>query len=309
MYKNFINNKNELNKLFDEFFKCKGYIREKEVEISSGVDSSVTYIGSGISVLKPILLNNSINENTGNYVIQKSIRTQALKNIYLPTISAYNSFFEAYCVLVNFNNLENLIRDTIEFLRNILKIYFEDIAIKVNSMDSEFIKIIDFLDEKINVLVDTEPLTYYRHKYGLEKENIFGRNFNIAIKINDEFKDIGNIIIIESNDKKYGVELALGAEVILMIMNDLQTTLHASNIARFLELNDYKKIKYADCLIVVSNLEKESIQKNKHRYPVYLYKKYLRALKYWEKELGFTSEYTAKLSYEYLKEEYKEEKV
>lgn len=305
MYKGVINGKNELNKLFDDFFNSKGYIRENNVKISSGIDSSVTFIGSGISVLKPILLGDSINEKTGNYVIQKSIRTHALKNIYSSTISAYNSFFEAYCVLVKFENLEKIIRDTIEFIRNVLKISYDDIAIKVNSMDHEFIEIVNLLDNKIDIFVDTEPLKYYRHKYGLEKENIFGRNFNIAIKVNDKFQDIGNIIIIESDDKKYGVELALGAEVILMIMNNLQTTLHASNIVRILELNEYRKIKYADCLIVVANLEKENIQNNKHRYPVYLYKKYLRALKYWEKELGLSAEDTRKLMSEYLKEEYK----
>lgn len=108
-------------------------------------------------------------------------------------------------------------------------------------------------------------------------------------------------------EKKYGVELALGAEVILMRINDLPTTLNASYISELIELDSVEKLKYADCLVTVANLQKENIKKIKHRYPIYLYNKYLKALKFWEEKLNIPSEQTNQLIELYLRLEYNEE--
>ena len=45
-----------VNEKFNTCFRDKGYKKINGVDISSGIDPSVTYIGSGISVLKKDLL-------------------------------------------------------------------------------------------------------------------------------------------------------------------------------------------------------------------------------------------------------------
>ena len=71
----------EIIQQFRSCFKIKGYQEESSVFISSGIDDSVTFIGSTISVLKPIFLEDRIKAQ-GHFLIQSAIRTQSLKNIY-----------------------------------------------------------------------------------------------------------------------------------------------------------------------------------------------------------------------------------
>ena len=47
----------------NECFGDKGYKKVNGVNISSGIDPSVTLVGSGISVLKPDLLSDNIPKN------------------------------------------------------------------------------------------------------------------------------------------------------------------------------------------------------------------------------------------------------
>lgn len=109
-----------VNRAFIRCFREKGYKRERSVDISSGIDNSVTYIGSGISVLKPILLNGQI-DSRGNFIKQKAIRTQSFKNINDPNIiTEFTSFFDALCVLSNYEQLE----DWLEILFHFFKIIY-----------------------------------------------------------------------------------------------------------------------------------------------------------------------------------------
>ena len=64
---------------FLNYFQEHSCIKHEPVKISSGIDPSVRFIGSHISVLKPYFLNDNI--PTGGYVMsQPCIRTRNLKN-------------------------------------------------------------------------------------------------------------------------------------------------------------------------------------------------------------------------------------
>lgn len=280
-----------VNRAFIQCFSEIGYKRERSVDISSGIDDSVTYIGSGISVLKPILLNGQI-DSKGNFIKQKAIRTQSFKNINDPnTITEFTSFFDALCVLSNYEQLEDLVRDSFSFFQDYLHVKPEEIMLRINSEDEDLIRTTEGLDPRVKKEFDTRPTVYYKHKYGLDKQGIFGRNMNFAFldKKSGEYLDVGNIIALESSDKKYGAELALGVQPAVMRMYGIPTSLQASYIADVVELDSPEKFKYAESLVVVANLNKERIMENtKKRYPIYQYKRYLKALKDWQEKLGIS---------------------
>lgn len=299
-----------VNRAFIQCFSDKGYKRERSVDISSGIDDSVTYIGSGISVLKPKLLSCQI-DNIGNFIKQKAIRTQSFKNIYDPNvITEFTSFFDALCVLSNYEKLDDLVRDSFSFFQDYLKVKPEEIMLRINSEDKDLIKAAEGLDPRVRREYDTRPTVYYKHKYGLDEQGIFGRNMNFAFldKKSGEFLDVGNIIALESENKKYGAELALGVQPAVMRMFGIPTSLQASYIADVVNLDSPEKLKYAESLVAVANLNKEKIMDTtKKRYPIYQYKRYLKALKYWQETLGISKVELMTQLENYLKMEYNPE--
>ena len=279
-----------VNRAFINCFTEKGYQRERSVDISSEIDPSVTYIGSGISVLKPLLLNDQIHR-TGNFIKQKAIRTQSLRNINKPElITEYNSFFDALCVLTRYENLETLVRDSFSFFQDYLNVKPEDIMLRINSQDKDLIEATKCLDPRVKIEFDTREEKYYKHKYGLDEQGIFGRNMNFAFfdKNKGEYLDVGNIIVLESAEKKYGAELALGVQPAVMRMYGIPTSLEASYISDVVNLDSPEKFKYAECLEVVANLTKERImeKKTKKRFPIGMYRKYYKSLREWMEKLG-----------------------
>lgn len=291
---------------FIENFRNKGYIRNECVKISSGIDESVTFVGSGISVLKPKLLHQTISSQ-GEFITQKAIRTQSLKDIYnVDKINEYYSYFEALCALRQYNDISVLIKDTFDYLRNQLRIDDKNIKIKISTDDIDLLQAVKDNDLGKMLETDTMELDYYRHKYGLDEQGIYGRNFNIAIldKSDMSFKDIGNIIAIESTDKPYACEFAVGVQPIVMRTNGLNLSIESSYIADILSLETPEKIKFAECLVIVANLIYEDILDIKKRYPVYLFKKYHKAMNYWAEKLEFNSEEVAGFIESYLRLEY-----
>lgn len=300
-----------VNRAFIQCFSDNGYKRERSVDISSGVDNSVTYIGSGISVLKPILLNGQIHSK-GNFIKQKAIRTQSLKNIYdKDKITEFTSFFDALCVLSNYEQLEVLVKDSFAFFEDYLGVAPQDIMLRINSEDIDLISATRNLNPQVKKEFDTRPIAYYKHKYGLDQQGIYGRNMNFAFrdKKSGEYKDVGNIIVLESKDRKYGAELALGVQPAVMRMYGIPTSLQSSYIADVMSIDSPEKFKYAESLVAVANLNKERIMKkdNSKRYPIYLYKKYLKALKHWQEELGISKVELMTMLEKYIELEYNPE--
>ena len=289
----------------NDCFSNQGYKKVDGVYISSGIDPSVTFIGSGISVLKPDLLSDNIPKN-GEYVIQKAIRTQNLKNIYdLETDPSYYSFFEAFSALRNYENLDLLFEDMILFFNMNLNIEKKDLLLRINYDDSDLVNIIKKHD--INYEFNTEELFKYKHKFGLDDMGIFGRNINVAIRniTTNDYKDVGNLIVIESPTKKYGCEFAIGIQPILMATCGKNFSLECSYISEFLPLKKIEERKFAEAFVVVANLLNENIEDNEHRYPKYLYKKYLKALNYYFNELKIDEGFLRKTMLDYLEKEYK----
>lgn len=290
---------------YTTFLREKGYNENKPVKITSGVDKSVVLVGSTISVLKPKLLNNSIHKN-GEFLFQRAIRTQPLKVMTVNQTSEWSSYFDATGLLVPQNLGEKLVYDVLFFLINKLNLSKDDIMIRINCNDTDLMRIVKNVSDMCNVEMNTREEKYYKHRYGLDEYGIYGRNFNIALKDKKacEYKDIGNIIIIENQNKKFGIECAIGLNALLMRMEGLKTSIEASSISDIVKLKSPPQHKFADCLSVVSHLAYENVEGLKKRNPIYLYRKYLKYLEYWSEELNLKREDAIAMIKNYLKMEY-----
>lgn len=290
---------------YGNYLLLHGYVEDESVEISSGVDHSVVLVGSTISVLKSKLLNHNVNKN-GEFLFQRAIRTRGIKRLLIPEKIEWYSYFDASGILVNYNKIDKLVYDVIEFINKNMNFSYSDIMIRVSKEDIDLMNSLKNIDNKVVIETDSRDPSYYKHKYGLEKFGIYGRNLNIALKnyTNSEYQDIGNIIVIESAFEKYGVECAIGINALLMRRYALQNSIEASSIVDIYNPSDSADYKFLDCLTVVSHLAYENIIQNTKRSPQYIYRKYLNALKYWADLKNMSNKALLNLINEYIKLEY-----
>lgn len=296
-----------LKSKYENYFSRLGYQENQPVKITSGIDRSVVFVGSTISVLKPKLLSNDI-DNVGDFLVQRAIRTRCLKRMNIPEKNEWSSYFDASGILVKYNNLDKLVYDIINFLSKELQIEENDLMIRISKNDIDLINSLKNIDYRINIEYNTRPEQYYIHKYGLQNVGIYGRNFNIAIKdkLDNNYKDIGNVIVIESDEKKYGVECAIGLNSVVMRESGLKTSIDASSIVDIFKPNNPGDYKFADCLTVVSHLAYENVSSIEERSPNYLYRKYLKYLFYWGKVLNISKDNINELIKKYILLEYNE---
>jgi len=244
-------------------------------------------VGSTISVLKPYILTSSIPKN-GISLIQPAIRTQQLKNLCRKDgyFSEWASYFIALGTLVNYESLSNTLNDAIQFL-SLLGIPDKDILIRLSSQDKDLLTACFSTVPHIALERDSQPRTYYKHKYGLDEHCIQGRNFNFAIRDvrTDDYKDIGNLIVIEKKDVPIAVESAFGMSAIISRIFGCFHTTQATIISEFVECSDYDHCKFADCIAVVVHLILEGVRPNSSKMQGRILKKYLDGIWWFCKEL------------------------
>lgn len=291
---------------FDECFSAKGYIYEKPVDITSQVDPTIDFIGSKISPLKKHIIENNIG-NPGRYLSQNSMKLKSLH--YLKTLEpqVFGCYYKCMGVLA-LPNLEKVIYDTFDYLTNskYLGIPMEDICIRINSNDEDLMKAVEIVDSSIKREVDTVSLKHYRHKYGMDKENITGRDFNIGIrkKGTNNFFNCGTFVVMETPEKPVAIDMGLGNCSLSMCNFGMNSTIESSRMADIIELNSIEKIKFADALIAVSTLLKEDILNHPSKHFRKKFRQYLNGLQYWNQQLKLSPEEISNYMIEYLNAEY-----
>lgn len=275
---------------FRSHYLALNYKEEPSIQISSGVDPTVRFIGSPISVFKPYLKLNNI-PTPGVFMRQNCLRTRnvdkLLDDSYFPN---WGSYFPGLGAITPPERLNEACSETFNFFERQLAIPRENILIRVNSMDADLVAACKQYYGKDNLEIDSRNLEYYRHNIGME--GISGRNFNIALrhdKIGD-FSDIGNIILHENQENKLGVEIALGSTTILKQLHGLD---HVQDCTPVLGLNMENEIlqrKFEDAIITSTVLYQEGLrpfgQNNRNR----ILKQYIRSLSYFRAKAGINTE-------------------
>lgn len=126
---------------------------------------------------------------------------------------------------------------------------------------------------------DTKPEKYYQHQYGLGA--IVWRNFNFAFRENKtgEYRDVGNFIIIEDENEKYGVEVALWASTMIKEMYDLDHTLETTSLNDIYPwLNNPMCYKLQDSIIASVLLFRNGVRPNSSNTKGRVLKTYLKGI-------------------------------
>lgn len=281
-----------LKSCFRNYFVELGYIEHNAVDVSSGIDPSVRFVGSTISVFKRHIIEGTIPDN-GYFIIQDCLRTRNINYLFDDShLSNWASCFPSFGTVSPIENLQDVCFDILDFLTKKLDIQPENIKIYVSSEDKDLINVVRgyaHFSSK-NIEIDTKNKNYYRHKYGLD--HVKGRNFNIALKNDDRsgFSDIGNVIIIEKSEKKLCVEVALGLTVILKQIFSLDHVLDCFPIMGIKSDNNILRRKFEDSIVTSTLLSEERIKPNASNSRGRSYRTYLRALSYFSHKTSLDME-------------------
>ena len=276
---------------FKTFFLKNNYSETEPVPITSGIDSTVRFVGSHISPMKEYFLDDKIPDN-GLIMSQPCIRTRNQPKLFDDSfIPEWGSFFKSLGVLVKPEKAKELCTQSLEYLLNVVKIPPENLVLRINRNDSDLTSLaLEFSNLGIGYDNTSMPEQYYRHKFGVD--GVLGKNFNYAIKKDGVLYDIGNFISIENNQKKLGVELALGTSTILKNFFSLEHVNSANPVIGVEKINDPLRHKFEDTIITSTILMSEGLRpsgsgdSNKER----LLRSYLRALIYFKNKFGLKNE-------------------
>lgn len=291
---------------FKEHYSSLGYKEEPPVLISSGIDPTVRFIGSHISVFKPYLIENRI-PSPGLFMRQDCIRTRNVDKLLDDNYSPnWGSYFPSIGVITPPERLDDACNETFDFFEKRLGVLSENILIRINSKDADLMNECKKHYSGTNLEIDSRKLDYYRHKLGMQ--GVWGRNFNIALRNNNEegFSDIGNIILIENSEKQLGVEIALGSTTILKQLYGLDHVQDCTPVLGLKLGSESIKRKFEDSIITSTVLYREGLrpfgQNNRNR----ILKKYIRSLSYFRVKSGLTIDNLSQIISEFEKREFPE---
>ena len=262
---------------FAHYFTEQGFQLQPAGSLIPETDKSVLFTGSTISTFKPYLERQDI-PHPGLHMVQSCLRTQ---NVSLLNDDArqpqWASYFSSIGALANYDELDSLSALTWTFFTEVLGIVPERFAVRIASKDIDLLRAWPAMG-LANVLErDVNPPVYYTHKFGMD--GVAGRNCNLAIKDHrtGNLRDIGNIIVIESESAKLGTEIAFGVETIVSRLLGFSNPIAASLIADIVPANSEHSLKLADALsssLAILNAGERPVVTNRGR----LLRKYLQAV-------------------------------
>lgn len=293
-----------------KFLQCysqKGYHIEDAVDITSQIDPTIDFIGSKISPLKKHILSGNI-PTPGYALIQNCIKLKSLKTILSDQPSMFGGYYKGMGTLAC-PVIERSVEDLFEYLTspNYLAINPEDICIRICSKDMDLMDSLSNINSKIKREVDTRDLCHYRHKYGMESENITGRDFNIGIRKNGscEYINCATLVVVERDNQPLGIDVGIGNLSLAMCKFGKSSTIAASRMSDIIKIDSVEAEKLADALIVVATLLKENILTHPSNHFRKKYRQYLNAAIYWNKCFEFSASELTDIMIAYLKLEYK----
>jgi len=296
-----------LTNSFKEHFIALGCLVENSVNVSSGIDPSVRFIGSHISVLKKYLTEKIIPPR-GVIIVQNCVRTRNINyygdGSFMPK---WGSSFVSLGGLFLYVEIEDVGKEVFKFLKKNLMVEERQIYLRVSSQDKDLLQVCVSNPYGFKIEVNGNQENYYRHSIGLNE--FVGRNFNFALlnKESGSLEDIGNFIILECKGVYHSIEVALGTSTIIKIRNSLEhildcypllintsNDLHSLNLKRQLE----------DCIITASLLLSENLTPSNKDNKTRILKKYISKLKSISVDLNLSKEQLTSSIFDYEKLNY-----
>lgn len=291
---------------FKNCFNEKGYIEEKPVNITSQVDSTVDFVGSKISPLKKYLFYEDYGQ-IGRYIVQDCMKIKSMKYLKTDIPQKFGCYYRGMGIIAK-PELERTVKDTFDYLigEKYLHIPSENLCIKISSADKDLMEAIESIDSRIIRLVDSSSIEHYRHRYGMNDQNIFGRDFNIGFKMKDEddFFSFATFVVMEKEKRKIAVDMGISNLALSMCKFGTSSTISASRMSDILDIDSIEKEKFADSLIAVATLLKENITNHPSSHFRKKFRQYMHALNYWSDKLNYSVGDVSNLIIDYLSSEY-----
>lgn len=290
---------------FNKIFFKLGSEKLNNVSIIPSNDRSVRFIGSATNIFKEYFVNKKI-ENNGYYLTQKCLRTRNLKTFFSDSeFSEWSSYFNVLGAIIPPEKIEIFFEKILHFLLCI-GIESEDIRVSFYEKDIDLIQSVILICKKYNISVNfdsDDTMQKYRHKYGLD--DVWGRNFNIALKNkkDEKFCDIGNIILIENHLGQIAVEVGIGIETLISKIFDLNSSVEASFISKLVIFKNNFFYKFFDSLCASVAMIDSGVKPGpKSR--EYLLKVYIIAMCYLKDKIEISYEDISRIVDEYEKQEF-----
>lgn len=275
---------NALTGNFTRRFASHGFELLPEVKITSGVDPTVRFIGSHISVMKQRLINGEI-PDPGIFATQDCLRTQNTRKMFDDeSFPMYGSFFTSMGALSSANpeSINQLLQGTRGFLVEDLGLNPGEIIIHANLADGDILNWINSVMADFSMRFNEHSENYYRHSIG--EEQVTGRNVNLAIPNEDgDYADIGNIIFLENKEGLLAVELAIGDTTTYKQLYTLEHVLDSYNIFEGSGqdcMNMTNWYKLLDCSMVALRLYEEGLRPSASNNQTRILRTYIKGLYY-----------------------------
>lgn len=267
-----------------EHFSKNGYEKKDSIDIADrDADSSVLFIGSTISALKPLYLNNEVPEN-GIIIDQPCIRTQNLKNIYSKEPNKGNTVFELVGGIAPGSKFSEVYKLSLNYFYEKLKVEKDRLFVKASSLDKDILKSMEINGDSPEIELDGRKLDYYRWKYGMEGVAGRGMAFSVRNKHDaNKSMTLGNIIIMESDNHPNAVQWGYGVGSIISGKYSKERVIDGSLINQVVPFSEGENAKFADSLAAVIEMYNSGLAPSNRGADSYL-KAYLRGLAYWASE-------------------------
>ncbi len=233
---------------FSQHYGERGYTRHQPVGILSRVDPSVRFVGSTISVLKPLLLTGSI-PDPGVFLTQQALRTRNLDKLLVAgaVLTSPSSFVHSG-VLAPPSHLARAALDAWTFLNQFTD-GDQQVIVRVHVEDPDIAATIHALAPAA-VVTDTGDVEPYRHTFGMA--GITGRNLNFCIRSTAGSESrFGNLIVIEDTRGTAAIETAIGVNHLVAGLRGWDSPLRATPAAAVLPLDNDADVRLADALMAV----------------------------------------------------------
>jgi hypothetical protein len=238
---------------------------------------------------------------------QNCLRTRNVDKLlddnYFPS---WGSYFPSIGAITPPERLNDTCNEVFDFFEKKLFISPENILIRISSSDVDLLEAcrLRYNDDRLEM--DSRNPEYYRHEMGME--GVSGRNFNIALRNSsvDGFMDIGNVILLENDKKKLGVEIALGSTAILKQLYDLSHVQDCMPVTGLDIKNETILRKFEDAIITSTILYHEGLRPFGKNSRNRILKKYIRSLSYFRAKSEINMENLTKIISNFEKKEFPE---
>jgi hypothetical protein len=246
----------ELSSAFLEFFEGEGLRSVEPVGVTSGIDPSVRFVGSTISVLKPHLTSPPA---PGLCLAQPALRTQNLGRLLAdPAPLLWSSVFQALGTLAPHHLLEWTLDRALTWLSGHVGAPLDRLVLRADSSDRDLLAAVRQAGWSEIELDGYEPFRY-RHVYGVD--GVTGRNVNMALRHSDgRLRDFANVIVVAADDVPVAVEFAIGTSAFLANREGLDHPLQASPVADVLPTSTDPERRLADAVSAAALLLAEGLR-------------------------------------------------